>query len=98
MEPTRFPSPLIKPDVWISNIRLSDWFHRSTHASGPHHMVPGDDTEDFLLRTATQRDRKVTVLRGVVDSSSITAPFLLHKHTRSKGPSLRRHYPASTVL
>src|SRR4029078_9036721 len=23
----RFPSPLIKPDVRISRIRLSDWFH-----------------------------------------------------------------------
>jgi hypothetical protein len=31
------------------------------------------------------------------DSSSITAPSLLHKHTRSKGPFLRRHYPASSV-
>src|SRR5229473_1824880 len=31
------------------------------------------------------------------DSSPITAPFLLHKHTRSKGPSLPRHYPASAV-
>ena len=32
------------------------------------------------------------------DSSSITAPSLLHKHTRSKGPFLRRHYPASIGL
>jgi hypothetical protein len=24
----RFPSPLIKPDVRISRIRLSDWIHR----------------------------------------------------------------------
>jgi hypothetical protein len=24
----RFPSPLIKPDVRISRIRLSDWLHR----------------------------------------------------------------------
>jgi hypothetical protein len=24
----RFPSPLIKPDVLISSIRLSDWHHR----------------------------------------------------------------------
>jgi len=70
-----FPSPLIKLDVSISNIQLSDWFHRSTHARGPHDMVPGDGTEDFLLRTATQRDRKVTVIRGVVDSSSIIALF-----------------------
>ena len=27
----RFPSPLIKPDVRISRIRLSDWFHRAAH-------------------------------------------------------------------
>jgi hypothetical protein len=27
----RFPSPLIKPDVPISGIRLSDWFHREAH-------------------------------------------------------------------
>ena len=26
----RFPSPLIKPDVQISGIRLSDWLHRET--------------------------------------------------------------------
>jgi hypothetical protein len=45
-----FPSPLIKLDVSISNIQLSDWFHRSTHASDPHHMVPCDGTEDFSLR------------------------------------------------
>jgi hypothetical protein len=25
----RFPSPLIKPDVPISGIRLSDWLHRT---------------------------------------------------------------------
>ena len=54
-----FPSPLIKLDVSISNIQLSDWFHRSTHASNPHGTEPCDGTEDFSLRTATQRDRKV---------------------------------------
>ena len=27
----RFPSPLIEPDVPISGIRLSDWFHRRAH-------------------------------------------------------------------
>ena len=27
----RFPSPLIEPDVPISGIRLSDWFHRMAH-------------------------------------------------------------------
>ena len=33
--PPRFPSPLIKPDVRISRIRLSDWLHRMTHGGGP---------------------------------------------------------------
>ncbi len=27
----RFPSPLIEPDVPVSGIRLSDWFHRMAH-------------------------------------------------------------------
>src|SRR5215217_5043284 len=31
----RFPSPLIKPDVRISRIRLSDWLHREAHGGGP---------------------------------------------------------------
>ncbi len=31
----RFPSPLIKPDVPISGIRLSDWFHRTAFGGGP---------------------------------------------------------------
>src|ERR1039457_7385023 len=32
-----------------------------------------------------------------LDVASITAPALLPKLTRSKGPSLHRHYPASQV-
>ena len=31
----RFPSPLIKPDVRISRIRLSDWLHPGAHGGGP---------------------------------------------------------------
>jgi len=31
----RFPSPLIKPDVRISRIRLSDGLHRQAHGVGP---------------------------------------------------------------
>jgi len=33
--PTRFPSPLIKPDVPVSSIRLSDRLHQLAHGSGP---------------------------------------------------------------
>src|SRR5919199_6446752 len=38
----RLPSPLIKPDVRISRIRLSDWFH-CRHTAGcryEHHPYP----------------------------------------------------------
>src|SRR4051794_24764151 len=31
----RFPSPLVKPDVRITRIRLSDWLHREAHGGGP---------------------------------------------------------------
>ncbi len=31
----RFPSPLVKPDMRISRIRLSDWLHRKAHGGGP---------------------------------------------------------------
>ena len=31
----RFPSPLIKPDVPISGIRLSDWLHRKARDGRP---------------------------------------------------------------
>ena len=31
----RLPSPLIKPDVRVSRIRLSDWFHREAHGGAP---------------------------------------------------------------
>jgi len=31
----RFPSPLVKPDVRITRIRLSDWFHRAAHGGAP---------------------------------------------------------------
>ena len=33
--PLRFPSPLIKPDVLVSSIRLSDRRHRTTHGGRP---------------------------------------------------------------
>ena len=33
-----FPSPLIKPDVRISRIRLSDWFHLKAFGGGPMWM------------------------------------------------------------
>src|SRR6185436_6162224 len=43
--PPRFPSPLIKPDVRISRIRLSDWLHRRL-TNGP----PTELDEPAVLR------------------------------------------------
>src|SRR5262249_42908640 len=37
-------------------------------------------------------------LSVLLGSSPITSPHLLRKRTRSQGPLLRRHYPASTLL
>lgn len=31
----RLPSPLIKPDVRVARIRLSDWLHRQAHGGDP---------------------------------------------------------------
>src|SRR6266498_3929899 len=38
--PSRFPTPLIKPDVRISRIRLSDWLHR--RLTNAHPLAPAD--------------------------------------------------------
>src|SRR6266404_6290462 len=93
----RFPTPLIKPDVPISGIRLSDWLHRrlTNESSLRRNYCPGR-CSFFSLRYSLIGSYRI--LLGVADSSSITAPSLLHKHTRSKGPFLRRHYPASSVV
>ncbi len=46
-------------------------------------------------RAPSEASGYLQVLPG---SSPITLPRLLRKRTRSQGPFLRRHYPASTVL
>ena len=42
----RFPSPLIKPDVRISRIRLSDWFHRAAHGGAPSSVCVAEAVGD----------------------------------------------------
>jgi hypothetical protein len=59
----RFRSPLIKPDVRISRIRLSDWFHRQTHERDSTRTRRGGTTPNrrssrFVLRLAIQLDLK----------------------------------------
>ena len=47
--PPRFPSPLIKPDVQISRIRLSDWLHRRLTNEAPSRLMPRDCTWGSLF-------------------------------------------------
>src|SRR3954449_9677685 len=42
----RFPSPLIKPDVRISRIRLSDWFHLAAHGGAPRSVSVAEAVGD----------------------------------------------------
>ena len=92
----RFPSPLIKPDVRISRIRLSDWFHHGHTAGGRHERHP---YPQFTLAPRYSLLEKLLVSCGALwaCAKSPTLAFF-NKHTRSQGPSLHRHYPASTVL
>jgi len=82
---SRFPSPLIEPDVRISRIRLSDRLHGKTH-----------DIAVFVFAVELPRER--LELLALLGSSPIASPQLLREHARSEGPSLHRHYPASSVL
>ena len=56
--PFRFPSPLIEPDVRISRIRLSDWFHAEAHG--------------MLLRPTVKRAQEPPTHNGVYRLSPIT--------------------------
>src|SRR4051812_33493726 len=42
----RFPPPLIKPDVRIARIRLSDWFHRAAHGGAPGSVRAAEAASD----------------------------------------------------
>src|ERR1700747_954234 len=85
----RFPSPLIKPDVPISGIRLSDWLHREAY-DGPLRR---------RLRFAVELSLKAPdLIRRCQAHHQSPSPHHLQKRTRSRGPLLRRHYPASALL
>jgi hypothetical protein len=89
-------------------IRLSDWFHRAAHGGAPS-AVRAAEAASAGRRAQQHRSasvfaagssffRSVRILRGVPGSSPITDPRLRPKRTRSKGPFLRQHYPASSVV
>jgi hypothetical protein len=93
----RFPSPLIEPDVRISRIRLSDWLHHEAHEriTDRKRHVRGV----LFLRPTTQLSLKdPDHSRCLQAHRQSPSHRVLRKHTRSQGPFLRRHYPASTVV
>ena len=92
----RFLSPLIKRDVRISRIRLSDWFHRGHTADSRYERHPYPRS---ALTPRYSSFGKLLVLCGALQAvaNSPTLAFF-NKPTRSQGPSLPRRYPASAVL
>ena len=84
----RFHLPLIEPDVRISRIRLSDGLHRQAH--------------DRALRRSLRRTVKSLPGRSgslvLLGRSQLQSLCPFHHRARSEAPSLRRHYPVSTLL
>ena len=54
---TRFPSPLIKPDVRISRIRLSDWLHLAAVGGAPMCIRRSRSTPSFPKTTGSENRR-----------------------------------------
>jgi hypothetical protein len=94
----RFPSPLIEPDVPISGIRLSDWLHREAHERNHRPQASSVRRALFLRLTIELSLKNLDHSRCLQAHRQSPSPRLLRKHTRSQGPFLRRHYPASSVL
>ena len=97
----RFPSPLIKPNVPISGIRLSDWLHHKAHDGRP--------LEAGVARRHLERNQSspcgMSFLRPVRIVVGVCRLIANHLHLtvfesvpKSQGPLLRRHYPASTLI
>ena len=85
----------------ISGTRLSDRLHREAHDRRPiyagvarRHLGPVTRLRQTIQLSLMDPDRS-WCLQAHRQSPS---PCHLQKHTRSQGPSLRRRYPASTLL
>ena len=66
-----------------------------TEAIVKHRLGDSRRASSFAVRHSLIEN--IRIKSGVTDSSSMAAPLLFLKHTRSKDASLHRHYPASTV-
>jgi hypothetical protein len=89
-------------------IRLSDWLHLAAHGGALRSVRAAEAASDgkraqqhrpaSVFAAGSSFFRSVRMLLGVSGSPPITDPRLRPKRTRSKGPFLRQHYPASTVV
>src|SRR5215218_8324212 len=80
----RFPSPLIKPDVRISRIRLSDWFHHGHTVGGPYERY---FASPLHLGSAVELAWKAPgLMRCFVGSRQVTDPRLLQQAHQKSGP------------
>jgi len=77
----RFPSPLIKPDVRISRIRLSDWFHRAAH--GGHRVWCVLPKQWALADTPNSTDRRPSSPRGKASSEASGYAGVFQAHRQS---------------
>jgi len=80
---TRLPSPLIKPDVRISRIRLSDWLHRE-------HTASGDMSDVHVPASPWHRD--------TVPSAKFGSRWCLQAHRQSPHLVRFEHAPEVRVL
>lgn len=81
-----FPDPLIEPDVLISRIRLSDWFHVKACKVD----TPRRPHNSFLW--------SVRIFSGVARLIANPLSSAPSEAPRTGAPSLHQHYPASPVL
>src|SRR6202008_1668533 len=101
----RFLSSLIKPDVPISGIRLSDQLHREAHgeklwpqASSARRLFFFFFFFLFLRLTIQLSLKGPGLFRCCKAHRQSPSPHHLRKRAGSQGPFLRRRYPASTVI
>src|SRR4051812_30202668 len=77
----RFPSPLIKPDVRISRIRLSDWFHLAAHGGGRVRCVL--PKQWALADAPSNTDRRPSSPRGKASSEASGYAGVFQAHRQS---------------
>ncbi len=84
----RFPSPLIKPNVPISGIRLSDWFHREAHGEQTNRTrLRHGERLSFAPRHSSLRQRlSLMVFAGSSPITTTSPPTKAHQKSGSFPP------------